>query len=182
MRANDRGFDWVLFSIVEYAALKQYDILFSVGMRLNKVQELVNQMFSFHQEEQKNKNLTCIVDIGSFTGNHDLKFETFSTADIETAVDRFWEIYIGQAEKYIQNCYDLAFLNRIFPEHREKANRWLTAFQCYVTVPTVAWLADGEGFADFRQAYTKYLVECHIPEDKLDELNSYLDRITQTSL
>lgn len=181
VRANAQGFDQVFFGVVEYAALKEYVILFSIGVRVDRVQELVNQTIRFHVPEQAAKALTCLVDIGRFIGHDELRFSTFSLDDIDAAVSRFLEIYDQHVETFFKNAYDIAFLNSLFPRLQNKVKYWLTPTKWYVTVPTVAWLADAATFPQFRKDYTAYMHELDIPQDKLDKLNTYLDSITKTN-
>lgn len=178
IKLNDFGFDGIFFSTAEYAGIKRYDIKFFICVRIEKVQRLINLTRDFAVENQQYKNPTCIINIGAFTGNPTLNFETFSVEDVENAVETFWKTYNDYGVEHIRKCYDVNFLNSFYPKYANMSKDWFTASNWYIAVPTVAYLAEREKFPSFRKEYTAYLVDdLNMPVNKLNEMNEYLDHI-----
>lgn len=180
-KLNDLGFDEVWFGSVEYANLKMYKIYIYVAVRVNAVEELDVLAHNFHDENQKNKSQTCNINCGTFIGNPDLKFEIRTPEDVENAVATFWNIYTEHAIEHIRKCYDIQFLNAIYPKYgKEGAKDWLVIYGWYYKIFTIAYLADKDKFPAFRTAFTDYLInELNMPEKDLQKLNVYLDTISK---
>ncbi|MFP9113812.1 hypothetical protein ACLI1A_07700 [Flavobacterium sp. RHBU_3] len=180
IKPNDFGFDGMFFSTAEYAGLKRYDIKFFVEVRIEKIQQLINLTNEFVNDTQQFINPTCIVNIGTFTGNRTLNFETFSPEDVENAVETFWKIYNDYAIEFIKKCYDIDFLNSFYAKYANMSKDWFTAASWFIAAPTVAYLANKETFPEFRKKYMVYLTnDLNFPEDRLNEINEYLDKISE---
>ncbi len=178
-KLNDLGFEEISFGTVEYAKLKTYKVYFYVSVRLNAVEDLKEHFIQFFDESAKHKNPTCNINCGSFIGNPDLKFEIKSPEDVENAVATFWNVYNEHAIEYIKKCYDIQFLNSLYTTYGKDCKDWLTISDWFIVVPTIAFLADIETFPAFRKEFTDYLInELKMPENKQQEYNAYLDKIT----
>ena len=178
-KLNDFGFDKINFGTVEYAALKTYKIYIYVCVRLNAVEELKEHFIKFVDEHAKQNNSTCNINCGSFIGNSSLQFEIKSPEDVENAVAIFWNIYNEHAIEYIKKCYDIQFLNSLYPTYGKACKDWLTISDWFAVVPTIAFLANKETFPAFRKEFADYLInELKMPENKQQEYNAYLDKIT----
>nr|WP_322624222.1 hypothetical protein [uncultured Flavobacterium sp.] len=185
IKKNDAGFDGMFFSTVEYAGLKRYDIKFFVCVRIEEIQRLINLTKKFANDTQQFINPTCIINIGCFTGNYNLNFETFSPEDVENAVETFWKIYNEDAVAHVKKCYDVNFLNTFWKTYGLSqtnsidVKNWFTASNWYIAVLTVAYLADKDTFPTFRKQFSDYLInDRKMPEDKQIEMNAYLDTIS----
>lgn len=179
-KINELGFDEIWFGTAEYAALKTYKLYIYISVRIDKIQSLINLTKDFDDENQKYKNPTCNINCGAFIGQPDLEFEIRTPQDVENAVATFWKIFQDDGIEHLQKCYDIHFLNSIYPTYKDKSDDWFTATNWYIAVPTVAYLADKATFSEFRKEYTSYLVnDLKMPENRLDEMNTYLDKITE---
>ena len=181
IKMNDNGFDGMFFHIIKYSQIKRYDIKFVVIVRVNEIEKLKDIFIKYYDESQKFKNPTCVVNIGTLVGDTKLRFETFSPEDVKNAVETFWQIFQDFGIEHIKKCYDIKFLNSIYPKHKDKSNYWFTASSWYFAIPTVAYLADKKTFPVFRKEFTNYLVnDLNMPENKLNEMNEYLDNISNS--
>lgn len=180
-KLNDLGFDEVWFGSVEYANLKMYKIYIYVAVRVNAVEELDVLAKDFHDETQKYKSRTCNINCGTFIGNPKLEFEIRTPGDVENAVATFWNIYNEHAVEHIRKCYDIQFLNTIYPTYgQEGAKDWLVVHGWFYKILTIAYLADKDKFPAFRKEFTDYLIhENKMPEEIQQELNVYLDTISK---
>lgn len=178
-KLNNLGFEEISFGTVEYASLKTYKVYFYISVRLNAVEELKEHFIQFFDESAKHKNPTCNINCGSFIGNPDLKFEIKSPEDVENAVAIFWNVYNEHAIEYIKKCYDIQFLNTLYPTYGRACKDWLTISDWFIVVPTIAFLADKPNFPTFRKSFMEYLInEMEMLEIRQKEVNAYLDKIT----
>lgn len=181
IKMNDIGFDKVYFGIVAYPGLGRCDVDFFISVRIEKIQMLVNRAFKFTNENRKYINPTCNINIGTFVGNPKLDFETFSPEDVKNAVETFWQIFQDFGIEHIKKCYDINFLNSIYPTYKRDSWDWFTASNWYFAILTVAYLADKKTFPAFRKEFTDYLVnDLNMPENKLNEMNEYLDNLSNS--
>jgi hypothetical protein len=177
-KLNEFGFDEIWFGTVEYAALKTYKLYFYISVRIDRIERLKNLFINYHDENAKLKNPTCNINCGTLIGNPSLEFEIHTHQDVINAVETFWKIYKDYGIDHIKKCYDINFLNSLFPTYHNNCKDWLTVHGWYMVVPTVAFLADKKTFPEFRKEYTSYLVnDLKMPENKLSEMNEYLDKI-----
>lgn len=177
-KINEHGFDEVWFGLAEYAALKRYDIYIYISVRVDEIEKLKNLYIKNLSEKAKLESRTCNINCGSFIDNSNLDFVIHTPQDIQNAVERFWNIYQDFGIEHIKKCYDINFLNSIYPKYKKDSNKWFTAASWYIAILTVAYLANKETFIDFRKEFTAYLVDdLKMPENKLIEMNEYLDKI-----
>lgn len=179
------GFDEVRFGTVEYANLKLYNLYFYVAVRVDKVQELENLAHDFSTEDAHLKTVTSNVNCGTLIGQHKFEFDIRSPEDVENAVGTFWEIYNEHAIEHIKKCYDIDYLNSLWPTYGLlqtngiDIRNWLTIYGWYHKVLTIAYLANPQTFPQFREEFINYLVnERNFPDDVRQKLDEYLDKIT----
>lgn len=178
-KVNDLGFDEIWFGSVEYANLKMYKIYFYISVRIDAVEELKANFIKFVDENAKKRKPTCNINCGTFIGNHKLEFEIRTPEDVENAVATFWNIYNEHAVEHIKKCYDIHFLNSLYPKYANMCKDWLSVSDWFVAVPTIAFLADKPNFPTFRKSFMEYLInEMEMPEIRQKEVNAYLDKIT----
>lgn len=178
-KINEQGFDEVRFGLAEYAALKRYDVHIYICVRVDEIEKLKNLYIEYYSEKAKLESLTCNINCGTFIDNPELEFIIQTPQDIENAVEKFWSIYQDFGIEHIKKCYDINFLNSLYSSYSNKCKDWLSAYAWYITVLTIAYLANKETFLDFRKEFTAYLVDdLKMPENKLIEMNEYLDKIT----
>lgn len=178
-KINEYGFDEVWFGLAEYAALKRYDVYIYISVRVDEIENLKNIYIKSLSEKAKLESRTCNINCGTFIDNPNLEFEIYTPKDIANAVDTFWNIYQNFGIEHIKKCYDINFLNSIYPTYRDKSDNWFTATNWYIAILTVAYIANKETFPEFRKEFTVYLVnDLKMPENRLQEMNEYLDKIT----
>lgn len=177
-KLNELGSDDIWFGTVEYKALKRHKLYIYISVRIDKIEELKSLYTQFYDASQGYKNPTCNINCGLFIDNPTLEFEIASPEDVKNAVETFWQIYNEHATEHIKKCYDINFLNTLYPKYANQCKDWFTISDWFISVPTVAYLANKETFPEFRKEYMTYLEnEMKMPEDMLIEMNEYLDKI-----
>lgn len=178
-KLNDLGFDKIWFGTTEYAHLKMYKIYIYVSVRIDAVEQLNQHAHEFHDESQIYREPTCNINCGAFTGNPNLEFEIRTPEDVVQAVETFWNIYNEHAVEHIKKCYDIQFLNSIYPKYGERAQDWLVDYGWYFKVFTIAFLANKDTFPTFRKEFTDYLInDLNFPEDVQQDIDVFLNKIT----
>lgn len=178
-KSNEFGFDAIWFGTVEYKDLKRHKLYFYISVRVDEIEKLKN-LYMNHNDSQKDKTVTCNINCGSFIGNPDLEFEISSPEDVKNAVATFWQIHNDHIVEDIKKYYDIDFLNSLYPKYGKKCNDWFNASSWYITVPTIAYLANKVTFPEFRKEYLDYLTnDLNIPESRFNKVNQYLDTISK---
>lgn len=113
MREHEEGFDVIYSRVIDYNPI--FQIEFSIAIRLNAVEEIVNKFFGESLFNSQNKSLTTTVasSYDFLTGEEENYIEISSELELYSTIQKLIKITKGEGFNFFQKYRNLEFTNAL---------------------------------------------------------------------
>ncbi len=171
------GFQNIIPTLSTYQQVQETLVEFNLGVRLDIVEDLVNQ-FTQHLVDFQSDTNTLLTSMGRLLDKPFLRFKIKNEADIKQICEDFTQFMTQQGFKFLANISKLTYLEQLTNQNPEQVHPYFynNYHRCLKGI-TLARLNHSDNFERLAQVYKQQLIRRNAPpvqQNNFKKLCNYL--------